>query len=381
VAVCFFLFLIPIRYLAILLSVAIAVGVYFFVLGFRLLVRKRSMLTVPTSRIGSAARGLVEVGGVAAGPCNTLAPITGEACFLYHTTAWRQRDRKKNVWEKVADETLHHPFYIADSTGQLLVEAQGAHLELQPRFRAEYAATLLDVNAIPQSVSGFLSRHGIALDRNLRIEERLIKSEDALFITGTLAENPGVEVRPSSLSRDARAGARDRTRNTVRNDYRGNPAPGNSEPLPAPQIIRLASAAAAGSTREMSQQGKIAAALTRAALTIPQSRSSAGVPHQTVAVEEDAPPATLSSHSEIRLREVRLRDARPDEERPQTSGFNLIPPVVLMKGANDPTFVISFRSQKEIVSAVAWKAAAMVCGGTAVTLLGCYLLWTQIALL
>jgi len=50
-----------------------------------------------------------------------------------------------------------------------------------------------------------------------------------------------------------------------------------------------------------------------------------------------------------------------------------------MKGATDPTFVISFRSQKEIVSATTWKAAVMVGGGTAVMLLGFYMLWTQMA--
>ena len=52
-----------------------------------------------------------------------------------------------------------------------------------------------------------------------------------------------------------------------------------------------------------------------------------------------------------------------------------------MKGVDDPTFVISFRSQKEIASAIAWKAAAMVGGGTAVTLVGFYMLWAQMALL
>jgi len=58
-----------------------------------------------------------------------------------------------------------------------------------------------------------------------------------------------------------------------------------------------------------------------------------------------------------------------------------MPPVVLMKRANDSTFVISFRSQKESVGALAWKSAAMICGGTALMLLGFYVLWTQMALL
>ena len=59
------------------------------------------------------------------------------------------------------------------------------------------------------------------------------------------------------------------------------------------------------------------------------------------------------------------------------SDFDLTPPVVLMKGTNHPTFVISFRSQKESVITLAWQSAAMIWGGAAITLLGLYTLWTQ----
>jgi len=52
-----------------------------------------------------------------------------------------------------------------------------------------------------------------------------------------------------------------------------------------------------------------------------------------------------------------------------------------MQGANDPTFVISFRSQKEFVSALGWKSAAMVWSGAAITLLGIYMLMVQMELL
>jgi hypothetical protein len=377
VTVCLFL-LIPIKYLSVLLSVAIAVGLYFFFLGFRELAGKRSLLTIPTSRIRSATRGLVEVSGVAAGSCTTPAPITGEPCFVYRTTAWQHCEGKRNEWEKVADETLHLPFFIDDSTGQLLIEALGADLDLHPRFRREYVASLLDRDDAPPSVGVFLSRHGIALDRDLCIEERLIMAEDTLFVAGTLTGNPGVQVRPLSPRSDVRL------RNDLRHNYRRNPAQNNSpEQVSAPEIIRLASGAAPSSTREMSQQAKIAAALTRAGMATPQAWPSAELPHETVAVEEQesVPPATASSRSDVRLPEACLDETPPDEDLPESSDFNLIPPVVLMKGAIDPTFVISFRSQKEIVTALAWKSAAMVCGGTALMLLGLYVLWTQIALL
>jgi hypothetical protein len=358
---------IPINHLTILSSAATAGGLYFFFGGFRLLARKRLLLTTPTSKIRSAAMGLVEVNGLAAGPYTVPAPITGKPCFLYRTTAWQQREGKQKEWERVADETLHLPFFIDDSTGQLLIEPLGADLDLQRDLREEYDTSFFSSNlSIPPRISVFLARNGIVPSRSLRIEEHLIKPDDPIFIAGTITENPGVQVRPLSPRRDV-------DRNDARSDYQRRSAPHNhSEPASAPQIIKLSGCAARNSTEEMSQQAKIAAALTRAGITKPEAWSAAGVPYQTVAVGENGQQGPMSVREE-----PRPNGASPNEDQAKPSAFDLTPPVVLMKGANDPTFVISFRSQKEFVSALAWKSAVMVWGGAAITLLGVYMLLAQ----
>jgi len=360
VTVCFFL-LIPINHLTILSSVATVGGLYFFFAGFRLLTRKRLLLTTPTSKISRARLGLVEVTGVAAGPYTTTAPITGKPCFLYQTTAWQQRNVNKEEWEKIAEETLHIPFFLDDSKGQLLIEPLGADLDLRRDFRQEYAASLFSPdfsgqNDVPPRLSVFLLRHGITPSRRLCIEERVIKPNDALFITGTLMENPGVQVRPLSPPSDTKP----------------KPAPSKlSEQcaVPAPEIIRLSPDSAPSATPAMSQQARIAAALTRAGITKPEAWSAAHVPYANVAVEEKAPSEMISAAAD---------DGR-QADQPKPSDFDLAPPAVLMKGANDLTFVISFRSQKEFAIALAWKSAAMIWGGAAITLLGLYTLWVQMA--
>jgi hypothetical protein len=357
VTVCFFLF-IPINHLTILSTVATAGGLYFFYLGFQLRARKRLLLATPTSKIGSAAPGLVEITGVAAGPYTITAPITGKPCFLYQTTVWQQRNARKDVWEKIVEETLHVPFFLGDSTGQLLIEPLGADLDLLRDFRQEYAAALFSSdlsgpNGVSPRVSVFLLRHGIAPARLLRIEEHVIRPNDALFVTGTLMENPGVQVRPLSPHSDT-------TAKSAPSKLPGQIA------VPAPQIIRL-SQDSAPSTTALSQQSRIAAALTRAGITKPEAWSAAQVPYANVAIEENAPPAAISTPAD---------DSRQaDQTKP--SDFDLAPPLVLMKGANHPAFVISFRSQKEFVSTLAWQSAVMLCGGAATTLLGLYTLWTQ----
>jgi hypothetical protein len=47
---------------------------------------------------------------------------------------------------------------------------------------------------------------------------------------------------------------------------------------------------------------------------------------------------------------------------------------VLMKGENDPAFLISWRSQHDLVRSLGWKSAAMNWCGAALTLLGIYVL-------
>lgn len=58
----------------------------------------------------------------------------------------------------------------------------------------------------------------------------------------------------------------------------------------------------------------------------------------------------------------------------QTGDFDSHPPVVLMKGTNNKTFLISWRSQQEIARAMGWKCALMIWGGPVLALLGLYVL-------
>jgi hypothetical protein len=398
---------------AVLSSIAIAGGLYFVFVGFRLLVRKRQLLATPRSEIRSAVRGLVEVNGRAAGPHTIPAPITGKPCFLYQTIAWRQRDGEKQEWEKVADETLHLPFFIDDCTGQLLIEPLGAELELRHDFHEEYDPSFSSLKAdnVPPRVSAFLSRHGILPGRRLRIEEFSIKPEDTIFVAGMLTENPGIPVRPSSqhLAMSSNTGVRNhdfRNHDWHSDSSRNSPLHSFPEQVPAPQVIRLAASASASGGPPMGQQAKIAAALTRAGIANPEAWTAAGVSYQTADPERNTRSATLSTHAEARLEEARIHqtrlpqarpnqarrnEARPDQDRSKLFDFDLTPPMVLMKdslmkgasmkGSNDPMLVISFRSQKELLNALDWKSPALLFGGAAITLLGVYVLLKQTALL
>jgi hypothetical protein len=56
------------------------------------------------------------------------------------------------------------------------------------------------------------------------------------------------------------------------------------------------------------------------------------------------------------------------------SSFILHPPVVLQKGENNKTFLISWRSQQEVARALAWKCTLMIWGGPVLAMLSLYVL-------
>ncbi len=349
-------------------SAGVAAGVYLFYRGFRALQRRRLILDTPPSKIRSASIGLVEVSGLAVGPYTIPAPVTGVSCYFYHTVAWQLKQAGKNKkWEKVAEESLHVPFFLDDNTGRVLVDPQGADMDIHRDFHEEYSGSFFGGdNDAPANVTRFLARHGIANDHKLKIDEYCIKPKNALFVLGTLTSNPGVEVTaipaPTNvagtikfkpLSLDLPPGMADRLEHALDSDpattFRRTVVVKPVKDGVPQEVIRLSGDAKHNSTAEMTQQGKIAAALTKAGITSPAAWAAAGVatgiapePGNGIAVATSAPLTDFETH----------------------------PPVVLMKGTHNPAFFISWRSQKDIVRSLAWQSTAMIWGGPAVAL-GC----------
>jgi hypothetical protein len=101
----------------------------------------------------------------------------------------------------------------------------------------------------------------------------------------------------------------------------------------------------------MTQQQRVAAALLKAGISNPAAWTAAGVTSSATTAPD------------------------PNGSTPGTSpaaDFDPHPPVVLMKGKNNPTFLISWRSQREIARSLGWKCTLMIWGGPALSLLCLY---------
>jgi hypothetical protein len=391
----------------------ISAGIYLFVQGFRLLQRRKLILNTPVSKVRSASMGVVELNGLAVGPYTVAAPITNRDCFYFRTIAWewKQAGRSKR-WVKIAAESMHVPFFLDDNTGKMMIDPRGADLDLHRDFQQEFCDGFFTLKEeAPPNVHSFLSRHGVVTRNKIKVEEFCIKPKNALFLLGTLDENPGLELTDQPIqdeehntltlcqalgfnqAHDAlgeigfslamgggigRETPRDERSVSERLMGGGSNFHGSSDHSAfdyssrsaAPQVVRLSPDPSPVNASDMTQQQKIAAALLKAGVLNPAAWASAagpaaGVTPSTLAVSNgpngSAYPGAPNSSTEA----------------PQTTpldGFDQRPPVVLMKGTKNPTFLISWRSQRDVARSLGWKCTLMIWGGPALTLLSLYAL-------
>jgi hypothetical protein len=316
--------------------------------------------------------GMVELNGLAVGPYTMVAPVTARPCYCYRTFVWEWRQSGKNKrWVKVASECMHVPFFLDDNTGKVMVDPRGADLDLHQDFHQEFCDGFFTTKQeAPPNVRSFLSRHGISTTNKIKVEEFCIKPKNALFLLGTLDENPGLDLTPDPIH-DAEAtqlivgNALSFSLNTevVRNalspmiggtnGFSGLSLSGGLQHDPAFDSIydkaisttRVAHPSPAPGSTKPADGAAVAAALLKAGISSPAAWAAARV----------TPTAGTTP-------------ATPLE------GFDQHPSVVLMKGKNNPTFLISWRSQRDLARSLGWKCTLMIWGGPALALLSLYLL-------
>ncbi len=362
--------------------VGIGIGIYLFYQGFRLLQRRRLILDTPASKIRSASVGMVELSGLAVGPYTVVAPVTAKPCYYHRTFVWEYKQCGKNKqWVKVAAECMHVPFFLDDNTGKVMVDPRGADLDLHRDFQQEFCDSFFTTKQeVPPNVRMILSRHGINTTNKIKVEEFCIKPKNALFVLGNLGENPGLELTPQPIPDDEAASPHvwnaslSLSRTSVgqtamsfvtkgvnslslngglQHDPAFDPIYDQATTAASARVVRLSPDPSPTKASDMTQQQKVAAALMKAGIANPAAWSAAGVSPQ-----------------------VNPNDPSSANAPSPTDSFDPHPPVVLTKGKNNSTFLISWRSQREVARSLGWKCTLMIWGGPVLTLLSLYGLLT-----
>jgi Zn-finger nucleic acid-binding protein len=169
-------------------------GLGLFVYGWMVHQRKRLIESIPTSTIRSLALGLVEISGQAQPEERLLsAPFSGLPCVFFSYAVEEHVGSGKHArWEAIAKGTSEQPFFVSDTTGQVLVMPLGAELILpdERTYRNDWLGELP-----PATIAG-LNRLGISTerwtgDKTLRCRETSLQPEEQVYVLGTAHEHLG----------------------------------------------------------------------------------------------------------------------------------------------------------------------------------------------
>ena len=183
-----------------LLCLGFGFGIYSFFKGFKLLRRKRFIENIPTSKIRSLAMGLVEIFGKV-GICTDKkiasvalkSPVNGASCVYYDIKVEEyRRSGKHSHWATVHHRMCGVPFYVSDNTGRVLVNPNGATVDIPSDFK--YTSGML-FSGMPQKCKDFCKRQGLLLSsfRTLRFTEKYLAPNDVAYVLGTAKNNPYID--------------------------------------------------------------------------------------------------------------------------------------------------------------------------------------------
>ncbi len=159
-------------------------GVYSFYIFMKWLKHYLLIKDIPTSKIRSAAMGIVELKGTAVPKQLIFSPFSRKACvyYKYRVEEYRKRHSKDGVkysWDQIASGEKRISFHLEDDTGRALVMPDKAEIMIPVK-------------------SKMYQSHAMALgtDRKFfkRLEENFSSKDLDLASLGIKSRNPGMNM-------------------------------------------------------------------------------------------------------------------------------------------------------------------------------------------
>jgi hypothetical protein len=406
-------------------------GIYTFLKGFREYRKYRVVADTPAIRIRSAPMGLVQIRGEARGEETLLSPITRTPCYLFKVEVeeWHSGSRDGGEWKHVATDIQSVKFDLQDASGNVLVDATNAELDLPqgPLRDVRSHASVASSNLIAQMAGAVASgAHATDMELLQYIEQARMRHITQMVGKGVSllshASGPAHEPqRPSILNfltNPTGSGAGDFAGQMMRamlarHDPGGEVSRAALEVWKYPQGSPVFDAALARLgqtyTRVMASNKQAPGmsavqlqihqnpemALTMAAVAAgaaepqadPESEKARqvalayGRQHMGGLIQQKTP--TASGH--FRLREYCLQPGQMYDitgtcaENPHPR--DAYDRNIIQKGTNEPTYLISYRSEKEVQSKLWWHSLWMVLGGAALAIVCLAILLGKLGLL
>jgi len=179
-------------------------GIIFFFIGIGLLIygAQRFLLyqkikNTPTSKVRSAAVGLVELFGKARCATDLSSPVTGAKCIYYRIIGQYYKPGKNGGWKNIYNDASSVKFFLEDETGKMLIDPKDGEIDIPSDLVLEGHLTDkgflgMHQNKLDARVLAFLEKNPDAKkkfeyykDHNLKVFEYFIAEGDPLYVLGT----------------------------------------------------------------------------------------------------------------------------------------------------------------------------------------------------
>jgi hypothetical protein len=120
-------------------AIGFLLGLYWFFKGFGIFRKYKVIADTPLVPIRSVAMGRVQIQGRAVGEKTLLSPVSNQPCFLYKVEIDRFFSGREGSghWDPYLTDVGSVGFYLEDETGKVLIDPQGAEIDLEQNYQCE----------------------------------------------------------------------------------------------------------------------------------------------------------------------------------------------------------------------------------------------------
>ena len=324
------------------LLIGFGAGLWTFFKGFRIMREYKVLEDTPRMPIRSVPMGFVHIRGKAEGSQLLSSPVSQTPCCFYRVEIdeWKSEGRSRN-WVRCCTDFNGYQFHLADDTGKILIDAHAAEYDLPltaTHVVDSQSASNAGDNKLLQYVT-FAQTHSMADRMGQWVDKRFEKK-------GSGSDNPQLQAKREAF-RELFAGI-------------ASGGEGGQLPIAAMQKLFTATGPLADPEKEQRRQTMLQN------LQLAEGANQSGLLAQLM-------PHTQSASGRFRLREYLvvsgqeyLIDGTCIENC--DSATSAQDRTMIAKGKNEPTFVISTKTDVQIHHALEKRALLMIFGGAALAI-------------
>jgi hypothetical protein len=327
------------------LLLGLGAGLWFFFKGFRVMREYKVLEDTPRIPIRSVPMGFVHIRGKAESAQVLSSPVSHVPCCFYKVEIdeWRSSGRS-HTWQRCCIDANGYQFHLDDGTGKILIDAHAAEYDLPlttTREVSSHAAQLSAPDTDLLKYVGFAQMHSMTDRVGQFLDKRIAK--------GGATDDSQVQAK----------------RDALRSIFAAIPeaARGGKPPIEAMEKLFNATGPLADPEKEQKRQMMIER------LHLAEAANQSGLLASLM-------PAQKSAEGRYRLREYVVL---PGQEylisgtcvectMSSDAISGSIDRSMIAKGHNEPTFVISAKSDEQIYGTLQKRALLMIFGGAALAL-------------